>query len=241
MRIYSCVVSTVVLVRHGRTTANSSGILAGWSPGVFLDSDGEKQVQRVGSALAGVALSGVVTSPLDRTQQTAEAILAAQRAAGHEPAFHVDPRVGECRYGDWTGKSLSDLSSDPLWGAVQAHPSSVTFPGREGEAMLEMQHRATSAIREWNVNFGDAAVYVVVSHGDVIKAVLADALGMHLDQFQRIHVDPASISVIHYTPLRPFVIRTNASTEALGEIIPRLSDRPDATWSDAAVGGGAGP
>lgn len=232
--------STVVLVRHGRTAANSSGVLAGWSPGVFLDGDGEEQVLRVGAAFADVALAAVVTSPLDRTQQTAEAIISAQRDAGHDPAFHIDARVGECRYGDWTGKQLSDLVSEPLWAAVQAHPSSVTFPGEGGEAMVTMQHRATSAIREWNAEFGDEAVYVVVSHGDVIKAVLADALGMHLDQFQRIRVDPASISIIQYTPLRPFVLRTNASTEALGSLLRRLTDQSQNTSSDAAVGGGSG-
>ena len=129
-----------MLVRHGRTAANSSGVLAGWSPGVFLDGDGEEQVLRVGAAFADVALAAVVTSPLDRTQQTAEAIISAQRDAGHDPAFHIDARVGECRYGDWTGKQLSDLVSEPLWAAVQAHPSSVTFPGEGGEAMVTMQH-----------------------------------------------------------------------------------------------------
>ena len=207
---------------------------------MFLDADGEEQVQRVGAALASAPLAAVVTSPLDRTQQTAEAIISAQRDAGHAPTFHVDPRVGECRYGDWTGKALSDLAGDPLWGAVQSHPSSVTFPGEHGEAMLAMQHRATSAIRDWNSNLGDASVYAVVSHGDVIKAVIADALGMHLDHFQRIHVDPASVSIIHYTPMRPFVLRTNASADGLESLMQRLTERQDSASSDAAVGGGAG-
>jgi len=208
---------------------------------VFLDGDGEEQVQRVGVALARAPLTAVVTSPLDRTQQTAEAIISAQRDAGHAPAFHVDPRVGECRYGDWTGKLLSDLSTDALWAAVQAHPSSVTFPGDDGEAMQAMQHRATSAIRDWNSTLGDSSVYAVVSHGDVIKAVIADALGMHLDHFQRIHVDPASVSIIHYTPMRPFVVRTNASADGLDSLMQRLAERQQDASSDAAVGGGAGP
>ncbi len=207
---------------------------------MFLDGDGEEQVQRVGAALARAPLTAVVTSPLDRTQQTAEAIISAQRDAGNAPTFHVDPRMGECRYGDWTGKLLSDLSNDPLWGAVQAHPSSVTFPGDDGESMQAMQHRAASAIRDWNSTLGDGAVYAVVSHGDVIKAVLADALGMHLDHFQRIHVDPASVSIIHYTPMRPFVLRTNTSADGLESIMQRLIERQASASSDAAVGGGAG-
>jgi probable phosphomutase (TIGR03848 family) len=233
-------VSTVVLVRHGRTHANTSGVLAGWSSGVFLDEEGEEQVQRVAAALADIPVTAVITSPLDRTQQTAEAILAAQRAAGHSPQFHVEPRIGECRYGEWTGRALADLAQEPLWSSVQAHPSSVTFPGAEGESMLAMQHRATSAIREWNATLGEEALSVVVSHGDVIKAVLADALGMHLDHFQRIHIDPASLSVIHYTPHRPFVFRTNSSSESIGAFIQGVVHKRKAGSSDAEVGGGAG-
>jgi probable phosphoglycerate mutase len=103
-----------------------------------------------------------------------------------------------------------------------------------------MQHRAASAIRDWNSTLGDGAVYAVVSHGDVIKAVLADALGMHLDHFQRIHVDPASVSIIHYTPMRPFVLRTNTSADGLESIMQRLIERQASASSDAAVGGGAG-
>lgn len=229
-----------MLVRHGRTEANSSGILAGWTPGVFLDDEGESQVAQVAKALAHVSLTGVVASPLDRTQQTAEAIMVAQRSAGHDPAFRVDDRIGECRYGDWTGRTLAELSEEPLWGAVQAHPSSVTFPGDAGESLLDMQHRATAAIRHWNTEFGTESIYCVVSHGDVIKAILADALGLHLDQFQRIQVDPASVSIIRYTSLRPFVLRVNGSTASMDEVVGRLQVGHDGQSSDAAVGGGAG-
>lgn len=220
--------ATVVFVRHGRTTANAGGVLAGWSPGVFLDEEGEAQAQRAAQRLAATELDAIVSSPLDRTMQTADALGASQPGA----ARHVDERLGECRYGDWTNRSLADLAEEPLWRAVQAHPSSVTFPG--GESMAAMQHRAVSAIREWNAQLGDDAVYAVVSHGDVIKAVLADALGMHLDAFQRIQVDPCSVSVVRYAELRPFVVRVNDTGSDLGS----LKAKPQG--SDAAVGGGAG-
>lgn len=230
----------VVLVRHGRTAANASGVLAGWSPGVFLDDEGEQQARDVAGALGAIDLAAIITSPLDRTQQTSEHILREQKHAGRDPAFHVDPRVGECRYGDWTGKALSDLAGDALWKAVQAHPSSVTFPGDEGESMATMQHRATTAIRHWNDELGAEAVYCVVSHGDVIKAILADALGMHLDHFQRIQVDPASVSVIDYSPMRPFVIRTNGGADSLTPLARQIASRREAGSSDAVVGGGGG-
>jgi broad specificity phosphatase PhoE len=117
----------------------------------------------------------------------------------------------------------------------------MTFPGDGGEALRDVQTRAVEAVREWNARVGDDAVYAVVSHGDVIKAVLADALGMHLDQFQRIVVDPASVSIVTYTPLRPFVIRANDGGGDLSFLAPsKRRRRRRASSTDAAVGGGGG-
>lgn len=223
---------TVVLVRHGRTSANAAGILAGWTEGVDLDEHGVRQATTVGNRLSSLGIAGVVTSPLERTQQTARAIVDAHSTPITQ--FHVDDQVGECHYGEWTGQPLKNLAKDPLWKAVQSHPSSVTFPG--GESLPAMQHRATRAIRRWNDHFGDG-LYVVVSHGDVIKAIVADALGTHLDHFQRICIDPCSVSVVDYTKARPFVLRSNDT----GSDLSFLKRRPKRSRkSDAMVGGGAG-
>ena len=228
--------ATVLLVRHGRTSANASGVLAGWTPGVHLDEAGEAQARGLGERLAEVPLAAVVTSPLERTRETAGLVLG-DRAV----PVHLDDRVGECRYGDWTGVSLKTLAKDPLWKVVQAHPSAVVFPGAEGESMAAMQARAVAAVRDWNARLGDDAVYAVVSHGDVIKAVLADAMGMHLDQFQRLRVDPCSVSVVDYTPMRPFIERTNDTGGSFAGLRPPTKGRRRrARSSDAAVGGGAG-
>jgi len=228
-------VPTVVLVRHGRTSANASGMLAGWTPGVELDETGIGQAQALRERLAALPLTAVVTSPLDRTVQTTRLML-----GDRDVPVHLDERVGECRYGDWTGRPLKELAKDPLWRVVQAHPSSVVFPGAEGESMPQMQHRAVSAIREWNDRLGPDAIYAVVSHGDIIKSVLADALGMHLDQFQRLHVDPCSVSVVQYTSMRPFVERTNDVGGDLSRLAPSPKKRSRRRSSDAVVGGGAG-
>jgi probable phosphomutase (TIGR03848 family) len=228
--------TTVLLVRHGRTKANAEGVLAGWTPGVVLDEAGEDQARALAERLGIVPLTAVVTSPLERTRQTAELMIAGRE---RPVPVHVDERVGECRYGDWTGGALKDLAKDPMWKVVQAHPSAAVFPGDEGEAMAHMQHRAVSAVREWNERLGGEAVYAVVSHGDVIKAILADALGMHLDQFQRLRVDPCSVSVVDYTPLRPFVGRTNDVGGSLAGLVPAPRKRRRRS-SDAVVGGGAG-
>ena len=219
--------TTVLLVRHG-LTATTGQLLTGWTPGVGLDERGRAQAKALGERLAPVPLNAIVTSPLDRCRQTVEEIVAARAGrtgqAGHEgqPAVPVtDDRVGECKYGDWTGKPLKELEKDPLWPVVQAHPSAVTFPGAQGESMLDMQHRAVSAIREWNAKLGKDATYLVCSHGDVIKAIVADSLGLHLDQGQRIVADPCSLTVIRYTPLRPFLLRLNDTGGGIDDLLPR--------------------
>jgi probable phosphomutase (TIGR03848 family) len=233
-------VTTLLLVRHGRTTANGAGVLAGWTEGVSLDEVGREQVTALAGRLAPVPLTAVVTSPLQRCLETTDLMLAGR----DDVPRYLDERVGEVRYGDWSGEKLSKLAKDPLWKVVQSHPSAMTFPGDGGEAMRDMQVRAVTAVREWNAKLGDDTVYAVVSHGDIIKAVLADALGMHLDQFQRLVADPASVSIVTYTRLRPFVVRANDGGGDLSFLAPRpkrTRRKKAAAGSDAAVGGGAGP
>ncbi|MFC5828535.1 MSMEG_4193 family putative phosphomutase [Nonomuraea insulae] len=225
--------TTLLLARHGLTDLTGP-VLAGRTPGVHLSEAGRAQAAALAGRVAGVRLDAIVSSPLERCRETAQAV-----AQGRELEVRIEDRFIECGYGEWTGKPLKELAKDPLWQVVQAHPSAVTFP--EGESLSEMQHRAVSAVREWNQHLGEKAVYLVCSHGDVIKAIVADALGLHLDQFQRITADPAALTVIRYTPLRPFVLRVND----MGELrLPEDSEEKDGgeniTGSDAAVGGGPG-
>jgi probable phosphomutase (TIGR03848 family) len=233
-------VTLVLIVRHG-LTASTGTALTGWTPGISLDDRGRAQASAVGARLAGLPIDAIVSSPLDRCRETAEAIARARN--GTALPVQLDERVGECHYGDWTGQPLRKLAKDPLWPVVQAHPSAVRFPGPSGESMVDMQARAVSALRDWNGRLGRDAVYVVCSHGDVIKSILTDSLGMHLDMCQRIQVDPCSLSVIRYTPLRPFVLRMNdtggdvSSLKRPDKKVPGASARHVA---DAQVGGGAG-
>ncbi|MFN8156519.1 MAG: histidine phosphatase family protein [Candidatus Nanopelagicales bacterium] len=235
---------TVILVRHGRTAANAGGVLAGWTPGVLLDDKGREQAAALGDRMRAVPLAAVVTSPLERTRETADALLAGRDP---QPPLHVDERVGEARYGDWTNQPLKTLAKDPLWKVVQAHPSAAVFPGPEGEGLADMSARAIAAVRDWNQRLATASegdpTYAVVSHGDVIKAIVADALGLHLDAFQRITVDPCSVTVVRYTDLRPFVVRVNDVGGDLSGLVPpppKGRSRRRKPSSDAAVGGGAG-
>jgi probable phosphomutase (TIGR03848 family) len=226
-------VTTLLLARHG-LTALTGPVLAGRTPGVHLSEAGRGQAEALARRVAGVRLDAIVSSPLERCQETAQAV-----AEGRDTEVRTDARLIECGYGTWTGRPLEELAKEPLWQVVQAHPSAATFP--EGESLAEMQHRAVAAVRDWNERLGEKGVYLACSHGDVIKAIVADALGLHLDHFQRITADPGALTVIRYAPLRPFVLRLND----MGELrLPEGSEEKDGgeniTGSDAAVGGGPG-
>jgi probable phosphoglycerate mutase len=219
----------------------------------LLDEKGREQAAAIGARLQEVPLTLVVSSPLERCRETTERLLMPRTES---PEVVFDEAVGEARYGDWTGKKLSELAEDPHWPVVQAHPSAAVFPGEGGESMAAMSARAVDAVRRYvklaaekaAANGGakdgekgrEHSTLLVVSHGDVIKAIIADALGMHLDLFQRIQVDPCSLTVIRYTPLRPFVERVNDTGGSVAGLIPSIEATDQPASSDAAVGGGAG-
>ena len=229
--------STLLLVRHG-LTALTGPVLTGRTPGVHLDERGQKQAAALAQRMAVVPLSAVVTSPLERCVETAQAVRDAQPG---EPEWQVDERLIECGYGDWTGKAIKELSRDPLWKTVQTQPSAVRFPN--GEALTDMSARAVAAVRDWDARLGADAVWMASSHGDVIKAIVADALGLHLDQYQRIVPDPCSVTVIRYTSTRPYVIRVNDTGGDLAAFAPpkrRRRKTSRSTDDDATIGGGAG-
>jgi probable phosphomutase (TIGR03848 family) len=264
--------ATLILLRHGRTSANTSGVLAGWTPGIGLDDTGRTQAEAVGRRLRGLPLAAIVRSPLQRCAETLELALAeaarpadplapdpaaallpggaanGRRRRAAKPPLPPEPvveeRLGECRYGDWEGQPLKKLVKEPMWSVVQAHPSAAVFPN--GEALADTAARGVAAVRDWDARVtaghGPDAIWLACSHGDVIKAIVADALGLHLDQFQRIVAEPCSVTVIRYTPLRPFVMRTNDTGGDLSSLVPTKKRRRRATAadSDAAVGGGTG-
>ena len=192
---------------------------------MHLDDVGQGQAVRAGDRLAVVPLAELVSSPLERCRETARAVATRQATR---------PRV---------------LAKLALWKTVQTNPSAATFPG--GESLPQMQARAVDAVRRRDAAVsaahGPEAVWLAVSHGDVIKSVLADALGMHLDLFQRLQVDPASISVIRYTEARPYVLASNTHEGDLSWLAPPPRKGPGKgkagrrSTRGAEVGGGAGP
>lgn len=236
---------TVILLRHGRSTSNTAHTLAGRSEGVDLDERGVEQADGIVGRIGDLPVRAIVHSPLLRCRRTVAPLAA---ALGLDPV--VDERLVEVDYGSWTGRKLGELVSEPLWAVVQQQPSAAVFPG--GEGLAAVQARAVAAVREHDRRLAEAhggdALWVACTHGDVIKAVLADALGTHLDSFQRITADPASMSVIRYTALRPFVLHINHTGPGLttGLVPPpppadgARDDSGEVPPQDAVVGGSTG-
>ncbi|ANY08035.1 histidine phosphatase family protein [Pseudonocardia sp. HH130630-07] len=228
--------TTLILLRHGRSTANTAGVLAGRTPGVELDERGREQAAKVVERLADLPIASVVTSPMQRCRQTVAPLASAR---GLDPVVEDD--LAEVDYGAWTGRAIADLAKEDLWRVVQGHPSAAAFP--EGESLAGMQARAVAAVRRHVARVrdehGPQAILLACSHGDVIKAILADALASHLDNFQRIVVDTCSVSVVSYTELRPFVARMNEQSGDVAGLIPKPPEEGEAAGSSDAVVGGS--
>lgn len=230
---------TVLLLRHGRSTSNTAHTLAGRSEGVDLDDRGREQASALVDRLESLPIRAIVRSPLLRCERTVEPLAA---ALGLQPL--VDDRITEVDYGAWTGRKIVELVKEPLWAVIQQQPSAAVFP--DGEGLAGVQARAVAAVREHDRRLADEhgadVLWIACTHGDVIKSVLADALGTHLDSFQRINADPASVSVVRYTPVRPFVIHVNHTGVALNAALSAPpstgeSETGDVPSGDAVVGG----
>jgi probable phosphoglycerate mutase len=208
-------VAILLLIRHA-VTESTGRRLSGWTPGVHLSERGREQASALVDRLAPVRIAALYSSPLERCRETAEPLAAARRMEIHET-----DELGEVRYGDWTGRSLAQLTRTKLWRAVQQAPSTVRFPG--GETLLEVQERSVreaDAIARRHRN----GVVALVSHGDVIRLVLAHYAGLHVDQFQRLVVSPASVSVVAAGDGIPRVLRVN-DTGGLHDLAPRPQRR----------------
>ncbi len=223
--------TVVLLVRHAHSQANGSGILSGRTEGVHLSPAGKKQALQLAKRLGNIPIKAVLSSPLERCEETISPWLKKITQINPKLALRSDSDLSEVDYGLWTGRKLRSLSKEPLWKVVQDSPSTVTFP--EGESIASMQARAVRALQRGLDTRGKGHI-ILVSHGDVIKSMIAAALNMHLDEFQRIVIDPASISILDYSSSKPRLILMNDSRSTLNsELFANHSKR-------LLVGGGSG-
>ena len=225
---------TVILLRHGRLTSNTAQTLAGRSDGVDLDEKGQEQARRwsTGSGRCRSARGAVATAALQEHRRTVG------RRARPEPI--VDERISEVDYGQWTGRKIGDRQGAVVGGGAAA-AQRRGLPG--GEGLAHVQARAVEAVREHDRRLaeehGGDVLWVACTHGDVIKAIVADALGTHLDSFQRITADTASMSVIRYTTLRPFVVH-HTGDQLASSLTLKPPETSDSEAKDAAERRGVG-
>ena len=180
----------IVLLRHAHSVANEKNLLAGRTAGITLSKTGKAQAEELVVRLGATKFDEVAISPLQRCRETIDPWLAAD---GAKSPVVIDESVSEVDYGNWSGKTLASLRRKSQWKVVQDFPSQMIFP--EGESLLEMQGRAISGFYRLNAVKGKDP-RLLVSHGDVIKSIVAHCLGMHLDQFQRLVIEPASLTII---------------------------------------------
>ena len=208
----------IVLVRHAHSTANATAVLSGQLPNVHLSKSGQEQAERLAERLGKLTISQVQVSPMDRCAETLAPWL---KKYGKNVTVITDPNLIEVDYGKWSGKKLAVLSRAKLWRKVQSQPSAVTFP--EGESLALMQVRAMQSVHKFFSS--DLELTIMVSHGDVIKAIVASALGMHLDDFQRIVIDPASITILESNGGAIRLTRLNDSDNCVSELLQSKSKR----------------
>jgi probable phosphomutase (TIGR03848 family) len=198
--------TTLLLVRHGHTDAAGKR-LTGRAPGVHLNELGRRQAERLVERLDGVRIDAIVSSPLERCRETA-----APLAKARGRAVDVGRAWIEVGYGEWTGRSISQLRRTKLWRRVMFAPSNVRFPG--GESLLEVQGRAVDATLDIAARHARGTV-VVVSHADVIRLLVAHVAGMHADHLQRLSIDTASITAVTISDGFPRLLTVN-DTDDLG-------------------------
>ena len=222
--------ASIILVRHSRSTANTAGVLAGQAPGISLDEVGQTQAQGLITRIGDVAISRTISSPLQRCIET----ISPWHQSHGKSAIEIDNNFIESNYGSWTGQNLSDLAKEPLWKEVQKQPSKVTFPN--GESFQEMFSRVSEGLDKVIENLGDEDNVIIVSHGDIIKLAIAKVLDLPIDNFQKLVIDPASISIVKVEKdgdlIRTALISMNESGTPLTKLL--------ASKELAGLGGGKG-
>ena len=207
----------LVLIRHAHSESNAAGVLSGRIPNVHLSDKGVKQSEQLSQRLGSFPVAQIRISPMERCFETVSPWIN-EHVLPANPKFAptIDPMLNEVDYGDWSGKRLATLSRKKEWKTVQESPSRMYFPG--GEGIAAMQARAMKSVHE-AVAMKSKGAAVIVSHGDVIKSIIASALGMHLDEFQRIIIDPASISILDFSSTKPRTLLLNDSRAVVTDLL----------------------
>ena len=223
-------VAKIVLLRHAHSTANNSGVLSGQLPGISLSKEGKRQAEGLINRIGPTSFDSIRVSPMQRCEETIRPWIESQNARDIS-RYLIDDGLIEVDYGKWSGRKLSSLSRDPLWKVIQSSPSKVKFP--EGERISSMQKRALVSIHQAFSESKNGS-HLFVSHGDVIKAIVAGLLGLKLDQFQSLVIDPSSLTILDFDGEKSRLVVFN---DTHSDISQKVSQKKRAR---VLLGGGAG-
>ena len=212
---------TVILIRHARSVANVENILAGQTPGVRLDPHGIEQSKTLVRSLGQLPVAKVFVSPLERCMATIDPWLSTH---GRSVAVQSDSRIIEPDYGSWSGRKLDELALEPLWRDVQSNPESVTFPN--GERFVDVWDRVGSFYQSLRESIEQNQNYIIVSHGDIIKFLIARVLQMEFKNFQSLIVEPASVSIAQISTENARLIQYNRTHDLLADYFANLTKSP---------------
>ncbi|MFZ9926367.1 MAG: histidine phosphatase family protein [Candidatus Nanopelagicaceae bacterium] len=209
---------TVILIRHARSTANAEAILAGQSPGVRLDPTGLEQSKKLAHTLGAIPVSRVFVSPLERCMDTIAPWLA---EFGNGVSVQSEPRIIEPNYGLWSGRKLEELALESLWSDVQQNPAQVIFPN--GEKFMDVWERVHKFFIHLKEIASEDGTYIVVSHGDIIKFLIANILNIEFKNFQSLVVEPGSISIAQFVEGNARLLQYNRSEQDINSFVGNLS------------------
>jgi probable phosphoglycerate mutase len=207
--------TTLFLVRHGLTAVTGTRVY-GRTEGIHLDERGRRQAAALVERFDGVGLAAIYSSPLERCVETVEPLAAARRLE-----IRAADGLVEMEAGEWTGRTLASLRRTKLWHRVQQEPSSFRFPG--GESFVDAEARAVDEIHRIAERHPRGRV-LVATHGDIVRILVTHFAGAHLDHFQRVIADPASVSAIHLGDGVPRVVLVN-DTGSLHRFAPDRWER----------------
>ena len=222
--------TTFLLLRHAHSTANGAGVLAGRTSGILLSDLGRKQSRALNRTLSDIDPRYIFSSPLERCLQTVEPL--ARRM--NKKVRALDGLI-EMDYGLWTGKKLRHLAREPLWKKIQKEPTSVIFP--EGESFTQAWRRIEKTLRDLQSKYPKSTL-LLCTHGDITKMAIAMTVGIPLNDFQRIVVDPASLSVIHWEGRERTLIESNRKLARI-EVSKVGRKRRKSLINRRVVGGGS--
>lgn len=220
----------LIFLRHAHSVANESGLLSGQLPGVSLSKQGKKEAQELVGRLGTLQLDSIRVSPMQRCQETISPWLESRFSSGLKN-YELDEQIIEMNYGSWSGRKLTSLSREKMWKEIQQRPSKVQFP--EGEKFVAMQKRAVKSIYD-ALDSKKAGSHLFVSHGDVIKAMVAYLLKMKLDDFQSLVINPASVTVLDYDGDTSRLMAFNDTSTSVSQFISGKKKRK------ILLGGGSG-